>query len=80
MNYMMVDTGGQPGGGINIVDTMKPSGTVLYVEVEDIEAKLAKASQLGGKVIAPKTAIPGIGFFGMFEDPDGNTMGVFTGK
>jgi predicted enzyme related to lactoylglutathione lyase len=78
MNYVLVDTIEQPGGGLNIVNKVEPSGAILYVQVEDIEATLNKATQLGGKVITPKSAIPNIGFFGIFNDSEGNKVGLFT--
>jgi predicted enzyme related to lactoylglutathione lyase len=34
--------------------------------------------ELGGVVVQPKMEIPGVGWFGMFKDPTGNTMALFT--
>jgi hypothetical protein len=79
MNYVMIETpGGQPGGGMNIVDKIEPSGTILYVMVQDIEATLNKAEKLGGKIVTPKSPIPKIGFFGVLTDSEGNKLGLFT--
>lgn len=78
MNYVMIDTGGQPNGGMNLVDKIRPSETVLYILVDDIDAKLNKAEQLGGKVVVPKKPIPHIGYFGIFKDPEGNQLGLFA--
>jgi predicted enzyme related to lactoylglutathione lyase len=33
---------------------------------------------LGGTVIQPKTEIPTIGWFGMFKDPTGNVLALYT--
>ena len=40
--------------------------------------KLSEIEQAGCKVLKPKTAIAeGHGFYGYFEDPAGNKMGVW---
>ncbi|OGC91742.1 MAG: hypothetical protein A2W25_02470 [candidate division Zixibacteria bacterium RBG_16_53_22] len=79
MNYVLIETpGGQPGGGMNVVDKIEPSGTIIYVQVQDIEATLNKAEKLGGKIAMRKSPIPNIGFFGVFTDPEGNKLGLFT--
>jgi hypothetical protein len=55
------------------------AGEVLfYVSTDDIEASLAKAEKLGGKAVMPKTEIPGFGWFGLFLDPTGNKVGLYT--
>ena len=79
MDYAMFEPGEGVGGGLNPVSENNPAGTVVvYIGTDDIEASLAKAEQLGGKAIVPKTEIPGMGWFGMFLDPSGNQIGLFT--
>lgn len=78
MNYVMIETGGQPNGGMNIVKNIEPSAILLYVLVDDIEAKLARAGSLGGTTVTPKTPIPHVGYFAVIKDPEGNQIGVFT--
>jgi predicted enzyme related to lactoylglutathione lyase len=79
MNYATFDPGKNPGGGFNPVSEQNPAGTILfYVECDDIEAMLAKAESLGAKAIVQKTEIPGTGWFGIFLDPTGNQIGVYT--
>ena len=36
------------------------------------------AESLGGKRITPKSPIPGMGWFAVFEDPTGNKVGLYT--
>lgn len=55
-------------------------GIIFYVEVDDIDAYLKKAIELGGKEATAKTEIPDHGWYGHFIDPDGNRMGLFTAK
>ena len=76
LNYGLTKTGGLDGGLFPLPQGM-PQFVNFYVQVEDIDASLKKAEQLGGNTIVPRTPIPGIGSFGMFADPDGNVIGVF---
>ena len=52
----------------------------FYVEVEDIEAKLKEAEELGGSVVVPVTTIPGMVTFAMFTDPEGNCIGLVSSE
>jgi predicted enzyme related to lactoylglutathione lyase len=49
----------------------------LYVAVDSIDASLKKIEGAGGKVITPKTPIPGMGAFARFSDSEGNVIGLF---
>jgi predicted enzyme related to lactoylglutathione lyase len=49
--------------------------TMFYVDVEDVQAALDKAVELGGKKVVGPIAIP-TGTFAWFMDPDGNTIGL----
>lgn len=80
MNYSMFDDGGV-GGAFNPTGDQNPAGTVLvYVGTNDVDASLEKAKSLGGEVVMPTTEIPGYGWFGIFKDPTGNTIGLFKGS
>ena len=48
---------------------------MFYVDVEDVQAALDKAIELGGKKVVGPIAIP-TGTFAWFTDPDGNTIGL----
>ena len=85
-NYWTFATVPGQGGGFNTVGPnteggfeVKPGTVVTYVTSEDIEADLAKAESLGGKTKTPKMEIPGMGWYGVFEDPSGNLIGLYTG-
>jgi predicted enzyme related to lactoylglutathione lyase len=49
--------------------------TMFYVDVEDVQAALDKAAELGGKTVVGPIAIPS-GTFAWFQDPDGNMIGL----
>ena len=54
-----------------------PSHWLAYVEVADVDASTKKAEELGASVHVPGMDIPGIGRFGIFEDPTGAQLAVF---
>ena len=79
MNYATFDTGEKAGGGFNPVSETNPAGSVLvHVSTDDIDATLAKAEALGAKIVLPKTEIPDTGWFGIFSDPTGNMVALYT--
>lgn len=79
--YALVDTGageGAVGGGIGSADDGQPR-VKIYVKVDDLDAYLARAEQLGGKQVVPPTDLPGdYGRFAVFTDPDGNQVGLMS--
>jgi len=79
MNYTMWEAGDGSGGGFPEVSDVNPAGQVLiYIDSEDIEKDLEHVVKLGGKVLHPKTEIPGMGWFAILQDPTGNALGLFT--
>ena len=48
---------------------------LFFVGVEDVEATLARAEQLGGTTIQPAQQVPGV-TFGVFADANGHVVGV----
>jgi predicted enzyme related to lactoylglutathione lyase len=50
---------------------------VVTVDVEDIDGTLRTIEGLGGSVVKPKDAIPGMGFYAYFKDTEGNIMGLW---
>ena len=78
MNYGIVDNGGE---GINGGVGQSPNGphVTWYVQVDDIDASLAKAESLGGKTVMPKERIMDMVTLGLFTDPEGNLVGLVEG-
>lgn len=81
-DYYQFAAEGGPGGGFVKTDVQmyKPGDVLLYIGTDDVDGMLKKAESLGGKVLQPKTEIPGIGWFALFADPTGNRMGLFQGN
>lgn len=54
-------------------------GTVVYLNVEgDLDGVLSRIPGAGGKVIRERMAIPPHGFIGIFEDSEGNSVGLHS--
>jgi uncharacterized protein len=66
------------GGMMGITKDMvaTPPSWWIYFSVEDCDATLAKAKQLGGKILRAGTDIPNIGRFGIVQDPQGAVFSV----
>ncbi len=64
------------GGGIGGAPEGHPGHVTFYVEVPDVEAALAKAESLGGNRTMGPDQVPEGPVIGLFQDPDGNTVGV----
>jgi predicted enzyme related to lactoylglutathione lyase len=54
------------------------SGTLPYIPVKDIESALKKISDSGGKILASKKSIGQYGNIGIFEDTEGNRVGLHS--
>lgn len=52
----------------------------LFVEVDDVDATIAKATSLGAKVIVPKSALPDGDVLAILLDPAGLSFGVMSKK
>ena len=61
-----------------------PAGTpphwLPYVEVDDPDATIARAKKLGAKISMAPEDIPGVGRFGVFEDPTGAVLAVMKAQ
>lgn len=53
-------------------------GTLVYLNAAPaIDAVLARVTSAGGRITTPKTALPpGMGFFAVFADTEGNRVGL----
>jgi predicted enzyme related to lactoylglutathione lyase len=79
MNYTMTAfEGGETGVGFSDINDERASveaGSVLvYVDVADIDATIARAKELGAQVFQDKFEIPGVGLMAVFGDPGGNRV------
>ena len=84
MDYWLVNTGpdSQPGinGGLlrrqGEIDGQAVIAYVCTVDVENIDASIAKAQANGAQVVVPKMPIPGLGWLVYCKDTEGNIFGM----
>ncbi|MGA9097329.1 MAG: VOC family protein [Methanotrichaceae archaeon] len=50
---------------------------VNYIDVSSADRYTIKIKRLGGKVLVPKTAVPGMGYFAVCEDTEENAFGIW---
>ena len=69
-------------GGINGGLIVRPAGFedrgwVNYVNVESLDSAVKRAQDLGAKVMKPRSPVPGMGWFAMLVDPQGNSFAMW---
>ena len=77
-DYWLVMTGPKEQPGIDGA-IMKRVGTLACVntiDVPSVDEFAAKVTSHGGKIINPKMAIPGVGYFVNCQDSEGNVFGI----
>jgi predicted enzyme related to lactoylglutathione lyase len=84
--YWMVKTGEAPSPGIDggIMKRQGPrppegqpvNAYPCTVEVDNLDAYLAKVADAGGKNVVPKMPIPGVGWLAYCHDTEGNVFGM----
>lgn len=76
-----VDEHGRPAAGSINGGLFRRSGEltapVVTIDVEDIDATLARISALGGSVLRAKMEVPGSGWNAYFKDIEGNVVGLW---
>jgi uncharacterized protein len=80
-DHAYVETGSDEGidGTIAQTDPGDPVGVTMYVHVDDVASALAKAETLGGRVAMEPTEMPDGVTLAVFEDPEGNQIGLVEG-
>lgn len=79
MDYWLITTGSKDQPGIDGAITRRQGifdrvvNTIDVPSVDDFSNKIAAK---GGKVVAPKMAIPGIGYIAYCQDTEGNIFGI----
>lgn len=80
MNYTMTAfEPGETGMGFSPVDEeqgVAPGSVLVYVDVADVDATIARAKELGAPIYMDKMEIPTVGWMAIFGDPGGNRIGV----
>ena len=77
--YWHIDTGGadaSPDGGM--MERNGPQHTVTnYISVASVEKSAQTVQKLGGKIMMPKTPVPGMGYFVICQDTEKNMFALW---
>ena len=81
MNYLMFTGESEDGksktsGGI-FKKPNKSFTVTNYFTVKSLAESANKVEELGGKIVVPKTPVPGMGWFVHFTDTDGNLLALW---
>lgn len=75
----MIDTGGGTGimGHITALGHEPHNFVNVYAQVDNLQASLKRAEELGGKTMIPPQEVPGMGHFAWITDPEGTIFGLW---
>ena len=77
--YWLISTGpeGEPGIDGGLAKRATPeTGTENTIDVDSVDDFVAKIEANGGKILRPKSAVPGVGWLAYCQDTEGNTFGI----
>jgi predicted enzyme related to lactoylglutathione lyase len=78
MGYRELKTSNGVDGGVWPAPPEAHDFVQLFIEVDDIDAAIAKATSLGGSVIVPKSALPDGDTMAIIADPHGLSFGLMA--
>ncbi|MFX0041969.1 MAG: VOC family protein [Candidatus Hodarchaeota archaeon] len=79
MEYWVIEAGEESEEGINGgLQKREDSEDQIfnYIKVPSVDETSKKIEDNGGNLVSPKIAVPGIGYFYMFKDTEGNKLGI----
>ena len=76
--YHMTQLSDQTGGAITNMEPGK-RGPRVYLDVDDINAGAARVQELGGEA-GEAQPVPGMGWFAICKDPEGNEFGLWQNE
>lgn len=81
MEYWTITTTDQKGDealGGGMMRRQSPQQPITnYIDVPSIEEYSVKVKTLGGQVVVPKTAVPGMGYFALCLDTENNAFAIW---
>jgi predicted enzyme related to lactoylglutathione lyase len=77
-DYWLVTTGeaSEPGIDGGIEPRSEGDVTRNIIDVADVDEYVGKIEAAGGKVVRPKTPLPGVGWYAYCADTEGNVFGI----
>lgn len=80
--YNVIIVNDEPAGGMMKMPAEVPAGTpphwLGYIEVDDLDARLAKTAEAGGTVLRPAFEVAEVGRIAIVADPTGAVVGLIT--
>src|SRR4051812_23248317 len=79
-DYWHIDTSGpdaSPDGGLMKRKCPEHKGIMNYVLVDSVDKAAARVQKLGGQICKEKTEVPGMGWFVICLDPEGNGFALW---
>ena len=81
MEYWTINTtdneGGKAVGGGMMKRQNPQQGITNFIDVTSVDEYSVKIQRLGGKIVAPKKAVPTMGYFAVCLDTENNTFGIW---
>lgn len=80
--YCVAHVDGQPVAGIGGMETgaLDEAGSYWFsfIQVDDLDARVEQAVELGASIVRPAIDVPGVGRVVIIEDPTGAVVGWIT--
>ncbi len=77
-DHLIIKTGNGDAISGSLTKRQRPGQTIVnYIDVSSTDRYIVKIRHLGGKVLVPKTAVPGMGYFVVCEDTEENAFGIW---
>ncbi len=79
VEYWLITTGPEDEPGIDggLAKRIDPStGTENTIDVDSVDDFVERIEASGGKILRPKSAVPGVGWLAYCQDTEGNTFGI----
>lgn len=81
MEYWIVtttdDKGNKALGGGMMKRQMPEHQITNFIDVKSVDEYSSKVEKLGGKAVAPKHAVPGMGYFALCLDTENNSFAIW---
>jgi len=71
------DKGNKALGGGMSKRQMPQQQITNFIDVKSVDEYSSKGEKLGGKVVVPKTRVPGMGYYSVCVDTENNSFGIF---
>ena len=77
--YFLFTTGtiDSSGGAVGARGTATGDKLRIYITVDSLDETLPKVEPLGGKIVLPKSEIPGQGWYAVVNDSEGSEVGLY---